>query len=109
MTDHDDIEPPHAASPTDHVLSELQLFGYRPFDDEPDPRPLPEGKMIADAIADIFDALVATLSDTRLEPDLEDLLWSTVTLFHRAADRIAPELENKEQAQRKGQLEQNRS
>ena len=56
--------------PTDLVLNELQLFGYRPFDDQPDPRPLPEGKMIAGAIADIFDALVATLNDTRLEPDL---------------------------------------
>src|SRR6202008_4350461 len=77
MTDYDDIEPPHASSPTDHVLSELQLFGYRPFSDEPDPRPLPEGKMIAGALADIFDALVATLNDTRLEPDLEGLLWST--------------------------------
>ena len=87
MTDHDDIEPPHAASPTDLVLGELQLFGYRPFDDQPDPRPLPEGKMIAGAIADIFDALVATLNDTRLEPDLPDLLWSTVNLFHRAAER----------------------
>ena len=42
--------------------------------------------MIAGAVADIFDALVATLSDTRLEPDLEDLLWSTVNLFHRACD-----------------------
>ena len=93
MTDHDDIEPPHAASPTGHVLSELQLFGYRPFDDEPDPRPLPEGKTIAGAVADIFDALVATLSDTRLEPDLEDLLWSTVVrcqdaLSHKTQRRI---------------------
>ena len=99
MTDHDDIEPPHASSPTDHVLTELQLFGYRPFDDQPDPRPLPEGKMIAGAVADIFDALVATLSDTRLEPDLEDLLWSTVNLFHRAVDRIERELDDNEQAQ----------
>src|SRR5438477_10734880 len=107
MTDHDDIEPSHAASPTDHVLSELQLFGYRPFDDEPDPRPLPEGKMIAGAVADIFDALVATLSDTRLEPDLGGLLWSTVNLFHRAADRIDRQLDDNEQAQRKSQREQN--
>ena len=89
-TDHDDteFEPPHAASPTDHVLGELQLYGHRPFYDEPDPRPLPEGKTIAGAIADIFDAFVATLSDTRLEPDLENLLWSTVNLFHRATCRI---------------------
>ena len=109
MTDHDDIEPPHASSPTDHVISELQLFGYHPFDEEPDPRPLPEGKMIAGAVADIFDALVATLSDTRLEPDLDDLLWSTVNLFHRAADRIERELDANEQAQQKNQREQNGS
>src|SRR5215475_3770486 len=109
MTDHDDIEPPHASSPTDHVLNELQLFGFRPFDDEPDPRPLPEGKMIAGAVADIFDALVATLSDTRLEPDLDDLLWSTVNLFHRAADRIGRQLDDNEQAQRKSQREQDGS
>src|SRR5246127_5849728 len=109
MTDHDDIEPPHTASPTDLVLNELQLFGYRPFDDQPDPRPLPEGTMIAGAIADIFDALVATLSDTRLEPDLPDLLWSTVNLFHRAADRINRQLDDNEQAQRKSQKEQDGS
>ena len=43
--------------------------------------------MITGAVADIIDALVATLSDTRLESDLEDLLWSTVNLFHRRFNR----------------------
>jgi hypothetical protein len=47
------------------------------FQDEPDPRPLPEARVIGGAVADIFDALIATLRDTRLEPDLDDLLWST--------------------------------
>jgi len=86
--DHDDTgyEPPHASSPTEHVIAELQLYGYRPFQDEPDPRPLPEARTIAGAVADIFDAVIVSLSDTRLEPDLEDLLWSTGTLFHRATD-----------------------
>src|SRR5258705_11806039 len=106
MTDYDDIEPAHGASATEYALSELQLFGYRPFDDQPDPRPLPEGKLIAGAVADIFDAFVATLSDTRLEPDLEDLLWSTVNLFHRAVDRIGRQLDDNEQTQRKSQREQ---
>ncbi len=41
MSEHDDFEPHHTASPTDHLLQELQLYGYRPFADEPDPRPLP--------------------------------------------------------------------
>src|SRR6202000_1123298 len=88
MTDHDDAEPSHASSATAVVLNELQLFGYRPFNAQPDPRPLTEAKTIPCAMANIFGALVATLNATRLEPDLPDLLWSTVTLFHRAADRI---------------------
>ncbi|MDE2075335.1 MAG: DUF2493 domain-containing protein [Alphaproteobacteria bacterium] len=109
-TDHDtDFEPPHSSSPTAHVLTELQLYGYRPFTDEPDPRPLPEGDAIAGAVADIFDALISTLSDTRLEPDLEGLLWSAVHLFHRATDRIERDLDANEQAQQKSQREQNGS
>ena len=106
-SDHDDsYEPHHSSSPTDHVLTELQLYGYRPFQDEPDPRPLPEGRIVAGAIADIFDALITTLEETRLEPDLDDLLWSAVNLFHRATDRIERELDDNEQAQRRAQREQ---
>jgi hypothetical protein len=110
-TDSDDpeFEPVHVSSPTDHVLTELQLYGHRPFQDEPDPRPLPEAQTITGAVVDIFDALVATLTDTRLEPDLEELLWSTVNLFHRATQRIERELDGNEQAQRRSQKEQNGS
>ena len=54
-----DIEFPHDISPTHHVLTELRLHGYRPFQDEPDPRPLPEARIVAAAVADIFDALIA--------------------------------------------------
>lgn len=109
-TDHDDTcHEPHAASPTDTILTELQLHGYRPFQDEPDPRPLPDAHNVVGAVADIFDALVATLTDTRLQPDLEDLLWSTVNLFHRANARIERQLDDNEQAQRRGQREQDGS
>src|SRR5580693_2066216 len=110
-TDRDDhdFEPAHNSSPTDHVLAELQLYGYRPFQDEPDLRPLPEADALAGAVVDIFDAIVCTLSDTRLEPDLEGLLWSTVNLFHRAAQRIECDLDDNEQRQRKSQKEQNGS
>lgn len=108
--DHDTAyEPHHESSPTDHLLQELQLYGYRPFEDEPDPRPLPEGRVIAGSIADIFDALVVALADTRLEPDLEELLWGTVNLFHRATDRIERELDDNEIAQRRLQREQDGS
>jgi len=109
MAEHDDYEPHHESSPTDHVLNELQLHGYRPFADEPDQRLLPDGNQVAGAIADIFDALISTLEDTRLEPDLDDLLWSTVNVFHRAAHRIDRELDDNERAQRRSQREQDGS
>lgn len=57
----------------------------------------------------MFDALVSTFSDTRLEPDLTDLLWSTVNLFHRAADRVGRSLDANETAQRGSQREQDGS
>jgi hypothetical protein len=99
----------HASSPTAHVLAELQLYGWRPFQDEPDPRPLPEAPAIGGAVADIFDALIATLQDTRLEPDLDDLLWAAVNLFHRAAGRVARDLDGNEVAQKRSQKEQDGS
>ena len=105
----DDTEPHARSSSTAIVLDELQLFGYRPFADEPDPRPLPEADHLRSALADIFDALVATLSDTRLEPDLEDLLWPLTNIFHRMAARVDRELDANEQAQKRSQREQDGS
>ncbi len=100
---------PMASSATAAVLEELQLYGYRPFADEPDPRPLPEAEALQGAIADIFDVLAATLEDTRLEPDLEDLLWSLTNLFHRTAARVDRDLDDNEQAQKRSQREQDGS
>lgn len=65
--------------------------------------------MVSGAVADMFDALVATLEDTRLEPDLEDLLWGVTNVFHRAAERVERELDDNEVAQRRSQREQDGS
>ena len=66
-----------------------------------------------DAIQSQLDAMVegfsAMLTGTRLEDDLADLLWSFVNLFHRKIDRIERELDTNEQAQRRGQAEQDGS
>ena len=102
-------EPTQTLSQTAHALEELQLYGYRPYQDEPDPRPMPEGQHLASAVADIFDALVATLEDTRLEPDLEEILWGQVNLFHRATARVERTLDENEQAQRRLGREQDGS
>jgi len=100
--------PPSSDCLTDAALAELQLYGYRPHD-EPDPRPMPDGPTARGAMIDIFDALVSTFTDTRLEPDLEDLLWSTVNIFHRATGRAQRLLDDNEAAQRRSQDEQDGS
>jgi hypothetical protein len=38
----DQFEPFHVSSPTARVIDELQLYGHRPDQDEPDPGPLPD-------------------------------------------------------------------
>jgi hypothetical protein len=97
------------SSPTAAVLTELTLHGRPAFEDGDDPRPLPDDERMRGAVADIVDALVATLDDTRLEPDLDGLLWSAVHLFHRAAERVERLLDANEQDQRRSQREQDGS
>lgn len=103
------MRAPQTCSPTAALLDELQLYGHRPFADEPDPRPLPEPEALQAALTDIFDAMIVALGDTRLEPDLENLLWSTVNVFHRATTRIDRDLDGNEQAQKRSQREQDGS
>jgi YspA, cpYpsA-related SLOG family len=107
-TDDTDAEF-HAASPTAHLLDELQLCGHRPHQDEPDPRPLPEPDTACGQLNAAVEALSVMLTGTRLEDDLADLLWSFVNLFHRKVDRIERELDFNEQAQCRGQTEQDGS
>lgn len=109
MTRDDTYEPDHTSSPTDEAITQLQLHGYRPFYDEPDMRPTPDSDEINGTVADIFDALAGTLTDTRLEPDLHDLLWSMVHAFHRAIDKVQRKLDDNEHAQKRSQREQDGS
>jgi hypothetical protein len=105
----EDFDRNPALSQTAWALQELQLYGTRAFQDEIDLRPMPEPERLIDAVSDIFDALVATLGDTRMEPDLEELLWGQVNLFHRAAARTERLLDDNEVAQHRLQREQDGS
>jgi len=108
LPDADD-EPHHASSATAHLLDELQLYGYRPHSDESDPRPLPDADRVAAEIGACVETLVALLADTRLEDDLDNLLWSFVNLFHRRIAAVERALDDNEQAQRRLQREQDGS
>ena len=109
MYAHDNFEPDHSTSSTGHVTDALELYGYHPAEGEADPRTTPEDHTIQTAVADIFDALIATMADTSLDADLDEIMWSTVNTFHRAADRIERKLDDNEQAQKRLQREQDGS
>src|SRR3546814_9907811 len=49
------------------------------------------------------------LQDTRIEPDLDDLLWNLVNIFHRAGSHADRKLDDNEQLQRRLQREQDGS
>ncbi|MBM3578413.1 MAG: DUF2493 domain-containing protein [Alphaproteobacteria bacterium] len=96
-------------SPSSHLLDELALHGYRPLDDEPDPRPLPSSDAASLALEAAIETLSGLFLETRLEADLPDLLWSFVNLFHRKAERVDRDLDDNETAQRRAQAEQDGS
>ncbi|MFA7504679.1 MAG: DUF2493 domain-containing protein [Burkholderiaceae bacterium] len=112
MDDYDEIpadEPEHADSQMVNVMQEMQLYGWRPFEEEPDQRPLPEPRLVDGAVADMFDGIIAALIDTRIEPDLEDILWGLVNVFQNGIRRVERELDDNEQAQKRLQREQDGS
>jgi hypothetical protein len=98
-----------AQSQTSRAIEALQLYGYHPNADEPDQRQLPDTEVIEHTVEALFDALTGAMQDTRLEPDLSDILWSVTDLFHRKADRIQRILDENEQRQRQSQDDQDGS
>src|SRR3546814_13127760 len=85
------------------------MYGYRPHGDEPDPRPLPEAARAEQEIENGFASLTALMADTRLEDDLNDVLWNLVNIFHRKIANLDRALDDNEQAQRRSQREQDGS
>ena len=104
-----DPEPPHALSATGHLLEDLALYGRPVPEGEHDPRPPADPVALTAAMADLFDALISPLTDTRLEPALPYLLWAAVDLFHRAAQRVQRRLDDNEDAQKDSQRQQDGS
>lgn len=109
LDENDPLELEHISSPTGRIMANLELYGFRVNPDEPDPRPLPVKDDVAGAVTEIFDTLVGTLGETCLEPELDDVLWSMVNLFHRGADRIQRQLDRNVDAQHRAQGEQDGS
>ncbi len=63
--------------------SAASFYGYRPFQDEPDLCPLPEADPARAEIGACLETLTGLLTGTRLEDDLDGLLWACVNVFRR--------------------------
>ncbi|ACL62429.1 DUF2493 domain-containing protein [Methylobacterium nodulans] len=103
FTDH------HGAGQGGHLLEELLTHHYRPFEQDADPRPLPEPEAVESAMLGAMNALADVFAGTRLEDDASDLLWGFVNLFHRRAEQLDRKLDDNELAQRQSQGEQDGS
>lgn len=109
LDENEPLELEHISSPTGRIMANLELYGFRANPDEPDPRPLPAEESVTGAVTEIFDTIMGTLGETCLEPELDDVLWSLVNLFHRSADRMQRLLDRNVDAQHRAQREQDGS
>lgn len=91
---------PDTSSSTAAILEQMALHGAKPPAGEPDNRPLPAEGSAEGAIASMVDAMMALLSDTQLEDDLDEMLWSLTNIFHRRLIHIQRLLDDNESEQR---------
>lgn len=73
---------------TARVAENLALYGHTPHDDEPEYRHIPEDDVLDGIVSAIFDAITGPLTDSALDPDLNDFLWSVVNAFHHKTERV---------------------
>lgn len=100
---------PVQESQTAKAIQEMTLYGKRPFSDELDHRPLPDATDLTNGLADSFDVLSGLFADTRLEEDLQGILWGFVNVFQRKVSQVQKALDQNEDAQQKSQREQDGS
>lgn len=98
-----------SATATARVVDNLALFGHTAHADEPEWRPVPDKTELTDIVAGLFSAISGPFTDTALEVDTQDVLWSLTDMLHRKADRVQRMLDDNELRQRSSQDEQDGS
>lgn len=81
------------SSPTAHLLAEMQLYGVT-ADGDRDYRPLPDADALPAQIGDVMANLRDIFADTRLEGEMEEMLWSLVNSFHRRLTHTGKRLDD---------------
>lgn len=85
---------PSSSSQTAAAINHLAMHGATPLPDEPDHRHLPSDEEVEHTMSGLFDALIGMASDTQIEDDLEELLWSMTNIFHRRMVQIKKRLDD---------------
>ncbi len=85
---------------TARVADNLALYGHTPHADEPECRPMPETEHLDGVVTCLFSAFTGPFTDTALEPDIDEMLWSLVNTLHHKVDRIQRALDDNEAQQR---------
>ncbi len=81
---------------TSAILDYLALHGATSGADETDHRPLPQPDEVDLAIATLFDTTIGLLTGSQLEDNLEEMLWSLTSIFHRRLTHIQKLLDDNE-------------
>ena len=90
---------PNGYSRSSATARAIELAGLH-ISDEPDTRPMPEPAQLEAVAAALFAGLTENFTDTGLEPELEDVAWSLVDVFHRKVDRVQRFLDENELRQK---------
>ena len=81
---------------TSAILDHLALHVATPGPGETDHRPLPQPDEVELAMATLFDTTISLLDDSQLEDNLEEMLWSLTSLFHRRLTHLQRRLDDNE-------------
>ena len=81
---------------TSAILDHLSLHGATPGPGETDHRPLPQPDEVELAMATLFDTTIGLLTGSQLEDNLEEMLWSLTSIFHRRLTHIQKRLDDNE-------------
>ncbi|SMO91530.1 Protein of unknown function [Thalassovita litoralis] len=81
---------------TSAILDHLALHVATPGPGETDHRPLPQPDEVELAMATLFDTTIGLLTGSQLEDNLEEMLWSLTSIFHRRLTHIQKLLDDNE-------------
>lgn len=93
MSFQDKINPEDTGL-TSAILDHLILHGAKPAADERDHRPLPQLDEVELAMASLFETTASLLTGSQLEDDLQEMLWSLTSMFHRRLTHLQKRLDD---------------